>query len=197
FAARAAAIAAFVRNGGGLLGFTNDVTNPYAYLSGFGTFTTNVGLQYSNITPTAAGAALGITDALDQDVEFFHDQYLTFPAGFQVLATNAGQTAGNTTPITRPVGTIGTAAAIGGLNIGATSGVVAGGSAVRVTELARTGFCLQNVFTNPLDREVVPEVLNLGVAANGTTFPNPCGGFATVNVVPANPIDNAADETRV
>jgi hypothetical protein len=115
--ARQFAIASFVDNRGGLIGFTSDFPNPYAYLGLFGTFTTNIGLQYSNITPTEAGLAVGITDALDQDVEFWHDEYLTFPAQFQVLATNAGQIPGNTTPRTRPAGTIGNAASIGGVSV--------------------------------------------------------------------------------
>ncbi|MFN2393165.1 MAG: carboxypeptidase-like regulatory domain-containing protein, partial [Pyrinomonadaceae bacterium] len=124
FAARQFAIASFVDRDGGLLGFTNDFANPYAYLMGFGTFTTRIGLQYSNITPTAAGIAVGITDALDQDTEFWHDEYLTFPANFQVLATNAGQTPANDAAVAagtvlrdRPPGTIGNAAAIGGISV--------------------------------------------------------------------------------
>ena len=114
---RSSAITNFINGGGGLLAFTaNGFPNPYGYLSEFGTFTVNTGVQYQNITPTAAGLAIGITDALDQDFEFWHDEYLTFPFFFQVLATNQGLSPGNTTPVTRP-GTIGAAAAIGGLRI--------------------------------------------------------------------------------
>ena len=85
---RASDIAVFVNSGGGLLGFSQPgLTNPYAYVSGLGDFTQNTGLQYSDITPTAAGLAVGISDVLD--LCCWHDQYLTYPDFFEVLATNA------------------------------------------------------------------------------------------------------------
>jgi hypothetical protein len=86
-AARAADIAAHVNNGGGLLGFSSDFPNAYAYLAGVGSFSANTGLSFSDITPTAAGTAIGITDALD--ICCWHDEFSAFPPFLQVLATNA------------------------------------------------------------------------------------------------------------
>jgi Bacterial Ig-like domain (group 1) len=98
--ARQADVAAFVNGGGGLLGFTSDFANPYAYLGGVGAFTATTGLGYDNITATPAGSAIGITDALD--VCCWHDEFTAFPAFLSVLATNAAT---------------GQPAAIGGANV--------------------------------------------------------------------------------
>lgn len=76
-------IANFVNNQhGGLLGFSQtDLTNSYAYLGGIGTFTSNIGLNYNNITPTPGGLGIGITED-DFDVSFWHDEYTAFPDFF-------------------------------------------------------------------------------------------------------------------
>ena len=80
-------IAAFINNGGGLLGFSQTgFTNPYAYLASVGAFIVNTGLAYDNITPTTEGNAIGITDALD--ICCWHDEYVTFPTFLNLLATN-------------------------------------------------------------------------------------------------------------
>jgi hypothetical protein len=84
---RKADIAAFVNGGGGLLGFVNDFPQPYAYLGDVGSFDVQTLLEYNDITPTAFGLGLGITNALD--VSFWHDEYLRFPSFLSVLATNA------------------------------------------------------------------------------------------------------------
>lgn len=96
--ARGPDIAAFINNGGGLLGFSQTgFVSPYAYLGGIGGFTVETGLSYENIVPTADGLAIGITDALD--VCCWHDTYTTFPSFLKVLATvgpdedNAGDVA--------------------------------------------------------------------------------------------------------
>jgi hypothetical protein len=88
---KAPAVAAFVNGGGGVLGFSSvQLTTPYGYLGNIGTFTFgDVGNQ-DNITPTAAGLAIGITDALD--ICCWHDSYITFPAFLNVLATYPGVT---------------------------------------------------------------------------------------------------------
>jgi PKD repeat protein len=104
-AGRQADVAAFINNGGGLLGFSAtgfrfQSPSSYAYLAGLGSFTFSFPPQYRNITPTPEGAAIGITDALD--VCCWHDQYETFPSFLRVLATNAAT---------------GKAAAIGGGNV--------------------------------------------------------------------------------
>jgi hypothetical protein len=99
FAARQADVAAHVNNGGGLFGLASDFSNPYAYLAGVGSFTFSTGLSYSDITPTAAGSAIGITNALD--ICCWHDEYARFPNFLGVLATYPG----------------GGAAAIGGANV--------------------------------------------------------------------------------
>lgn len=100
-AARQPDIAAFVNGGGGLVGFSSSgFGNPYAYLGGVGAFTFAFPPQYSDITPTAEGLAVGITDALD--VCCWHDEYTAFPSFLKVLATNAAT---------------GNAAAVGGANV--------------------------------------------------------------------------------
>ncbi|WP_053075038.1 hypothetical protein [Ornithinibacillus californiensis] len=100
-ATRQSDIANFVNNGGGLIGFSQTgFINPYAYLAIVGTFTVNINLSYDNITPTAAGMSIGISD--DLDICCWHDEYVTFPSFLSVLATN---------PIT------GNASAIGGQSV--------------------------------------------------------------------------------
>lgn len=107
-AARAAGIAAFVNGGGGLLGFSaDDLTNPYGYLGTIGAFTFGFPAQYDNVTATAAGLAVGITNT-NLDVCCWHDEYTAFPAFLQVLATN------NNT---------GNAAAIGGASVVIVQGI--------------------------------------------------------------------------
>jgi hypothetical protein len=81
--------AAFVNNGGGLLGFTSDFTlsEPYGYVAGLGAFDieANVDPPYRNITPVGSDAEeLGITDALD--VCCWHDVFTDFPDYLEVLA---------------------------------------------------------------------------------------------------------------
>lgn len=81
--ARAGDIAVHINGGGGLLGFSSCALQvPYGYLGGAVT----CGAVFDgNITPTAAGLAVGITDALD--VCCWHDNYITFPPFLSVLAT--------------------------------------------------------------------------------------------------------------
>lgn len=85
---RSADIADFVDGGGGILGFTQSgFSDPYLYLGGIGGFTATVGLNYQDITSTAEGTALGITDALD--VCCWHDEFTAYPSFLMPLATNA------------------------------------------------------------------------------------------------------------
>lgn len=83
--ARAADVAAFVNAGGGLLGFS-DVGHPtpFGYLAGVGAFDFNF-FDYQDISPTADGNAVGITDALD--VCCWHNTFTKFPGFLNVLAT--------------------------------------------------------------------------------------------------------------
>ena len=112
-ATRRTDVATFVNTGGGLLGFSQSgLTTLYPYIEGFGVFTFNTELSYTDITPTPAGQAIGITDALD--VIAWHDEYLTFPTFLGILATNAAS---------------GNPAAIGG------SSVVIG-SAIRINDVS-------------------------------------------------------------
>lgn len=84
--ARGPNIAAFINNGGGLLGFSQTgFDSPYAYLGGIGAFMVETELSYEDIAPTADGLAIGITDQLD--VCCWHDTYTTFPSFLKVLAT--------------------------------------------------------------------------------------------------------------
>ena len=83
--ARQSDIADFVNNGGGLLGLSSDFgPAAYAYMSGVGAFTTTTLQNYADITPTPAGLAIGITNALD--ICCWHDVFNTFPSFLQVLA---------------------------------------------------------------------------------------------------------------
>ncbi len=81
---RQADVAGFVNGGGGLLGFSSDLVTPYGYIAALGSFTFGSVFD-DDITPTAAGSAIGITDALD--VCCWHDSYLTFPSFMDSLAT--------------------------------------------------------------------------------------------------------------
>lgn len=103
--ARSADVAAFVNGGGGLLGFSSDFpTNPYGYIALVSPVTVTND-DYSDITPTPEGLAIGITDALD--VSAWHQTFTTFPPFLQVLATNNSQGTPN----------FGEAAAIGGQQV--------------------------------------------------------------------------------
>lgn len=94
-------IANYVNSGRGLIGFSSDFgLSSYAYLAGVGQFTVLTNQSYFDITPTPAGAAVGITNALD--VCCWHDIYQIFPNFLVVLAT--------VTPTTQ-------AAAIGGAEV--------------------------------------------------------------------------------
>lgn len=87
--ARGADVADFVNGGGGLFGLTQaGLSNPYGYLGVIGTFTVDTNNNYDDITPTAEGAAVGVTDALD--VFAWHDYYDVFPSFLTVLAIDAG-----------------------------------------------------------------------------------------------------------
>jgi Ca2+-binding RTX toxin-like protein len=85
-------VAAFVNAGGGLLGFSSVFTpsatdaGPYDYLTVIGSFVL-INESYSDITPTADGMAIGITD--DLDVSAWHQTFDVYPSFLKVLATNA------------------------------------------------------------------------------------------------------------
>lgn len=82
---RSVGIANFVNGGGALLGLSSfGLTNPYGYLGGIGSFVAS-SVGEDNITPTAAGLAMGITNSLD--VCCWHDAYQTYPAFLSILAT--------------------------------------------------------------------------------------------------------------
>jgi len=85
---RSADVANFINGGGGLLGFSSCALNsPYGYLGSIGGVTCVTPPQFSDITPTPAGAATGISNALD--VCCWHDEYSVFPGFLGVLATNS------------------------------------------------------------------------------------------------------------
>ncbi len=82
---RSGDIAGFINGGGGLLGFSStQLTTPYGYLGALGSFTSGLPPQQDQITPTAEGLAIGVTDALDGCC--WHDSYLTFPSFLDILA---------------------------------------------------------------------------------------------------------------
>lgn len=87
--ARSADIATFVEGGGGLLGFTQSgLLTPYRYLGGIDQgFVATTGLEFEDITASAEGNTVGLTDALD--VCCWHDEFTAFPSFLRPLATNA------------------------------------------------------------------------------------------------------------
>ncbi len=83
---RAPEFARFVNGGGAVFGTSQaGLRSPYGYL-GPDFFVYNFPPQFDAITPTAAGLALGITNVFDTCC--WHDEYVAFPAYFDVLATN-------------------------------------------------------------------------------------------------------------
>jgi cell division septation protein DedD len=90
--ARAADIAAHVNAGGGLISFANcRLDNPYAYMGAVGAVTCSTPpFGYTNISATAAGTAVGITDALDAGP--WHDVFETYPSFLEILATDVDGT---------------------------------------------------------------------------------------------------------
>lgn len=100
--ARAADIAGFVNTGGALFGLSQaGLSTPYGYLGTIGSFTSAFPPQYADVTATAAGMAVGITNT-NMDVCCWHDTFPAFPSFLQVLAFHAGN---------------GQAAALGGANV--------------------------------------------------------------------------------
>lgn len=90
--ARSGDVAAFVNNGGGLLGFSSGFAiNQYGYMGTVGAITTQTGLSYEDITTTPDGQAAGLNDS-SLDVCCWHDKYLTFPSFLTPLAYEAGTT---------------------------------------------------------------------------------------------------------
>lgn len=87
---RSGDVASFVDNGGGLFGSSqDDFTNSWAYISDIGSFSTNTGLSYSDVTPTTAGNNIGIHDP-DLDLCCWHDTFEAWPGFLDVLAWRAG-----------------------------------------------------------------------------------------------------------
>lgn len=84
---RAADIADFVNNGGGLIGLTQTgFASPYLYLGGIGGFTAISGLEFDDITVLPAGLEVGLSD--DLDVCCWHDEFIEFPSFLSALAVN-------------------------------------------------------------------------------------------------------------
>ncbi len=105
-------IAAFVNNGGGLMGSSQDgLTNYWGYIGGLNTFEVITGLGYSSITPTSAGEDVGITTP-EMNVCCWHDTFTAAPGFLDVLAWRAGYGDGSATADEIPEGH--QAAAIGG-----------------------------------------------------------------------------------
>ena len=110
--ARANDVATHVNNGGGLIGFSScALTTPYGYLGTVGVVSCALS-EHDNITPTPAGLAIGITDALD--ICCWHDNYTAFPSFLDVLATDNGLFGGGGT---------GRPSALGGAQVIITQGI--------------------------------------------------------------------------
>ncbi|MCP5043977.1 MAG: hypothetical protein GY944_23360 [bacterium] len=85
--ARAGDIATHVNSGGGLFGLTQSgLTTKFGYVGDLGGFTVS-NTSFSQISPTAVGTSLGIS-ATNLDICCWHNEFLTFPAFLDVLATN-------------------------------------------------------------------------------------------------------------
>lgn len=85
---RASELASHVQAGGGLIGMEQaNMPFPYAYLAQIFLFQAG-GVAYSNVTPTAQGAALGITDT-NLDFCCWHNTFTVFPPYLTPLAINA------------------------------------------------------------------------------------------------------------
>lgn len=158
-AGRAADVANFVNGGGGLLGLSsNQLATPYGYLTALGAFTFASPAQFSNITPTPAGLAIGITNLLD--VCCWHDEYITFPGFLDVLATNA---------------TTGNPCAIGGQQVIIVQGIVVtptAGTACVGTNYIVTATVADNLGNPVVGTNVAFDVIagpNTGVSGNGVT----------------------------
>lgn len=78
-------IAAFVNNGGGILGFSSDFPNPYAYMGAIANFSVVTGQGYDAILPNSDGLAIGITSQLN--VCCWHDEFSNYPSFLKPLAT--------------------------------------------------------------------------------------------------------------
>lgn len=88
---RAADVAEFVNDGGGLFASSQTgLTNAWGFIGQIGAFETLTNLSYDTITPTAAGADIGITTALN--VCCWHDVFTQHPAFLEVLAYQSGTT---------------------------------------------------------------------------------------------------------
>jgi hypothetical protein len=83
--ARASDVSAFICNGGSIFVSVEGLTNSYSFLPGVGVTGNNA--NYTDITPTAAGFAIGITN-VNLDNGPWHGTFATFPAYLQILATN-------------------------------------------------------------------------------------------------------------
>lgn len=109
-------VAAFVCGGGAVFGSANDVSPAYGYITGVGNITT-ANMDYGDITATAAGNAVSISNT-NVDSGPWHTTFTSFPPFLQVLATDA-QT--------------GKIAAIGGASVGTTAAAYT---------LPKTQYCL-------------------------------------------------------
>lgn len=165
---RQADVKAFVNSGGGLLGFSGFFDKPYPYLLGFGSFSFSFN-DYEDITPTAEGAALGITDGLDGCC--WHDQYTSYPSYFKVLATDAIS---------------GEAAVVGGAEVIITDEICTDGIDNDNDGLIDTQDpeCLVPTATPTATPTVTPTVTNTPIPPTATCTPVPPTPTSTCTVTP-------------
>lgn len=82
-------VAAFVNDGGGLLGKTQTgLTNAWAYADPLRVFDTRTGLSYSSIDMTSHGEELGLTESGMSGWCCWHDTFVEFPDIYDVIALN-------------------------------------------------------------------------------------------------------------
>jgi hypothetical protein len=126
-------IAAFINDGGGLLGKTQDgMSNPFGYVGPLGTFEPS-SASFSSIKVTQAGLDLGLTQNGMDGWCCYHEVFDTFPDFMDVLITHDGGGVHQ-----------GKAAAIGGVNVVVPTGI----------ELAPTSASLEVGETHTLQAKV-------------------------------------------
>ncbi len=172
-ATRAADLALHVKGGGGLFGLTQgELTNPYAYLGNVGAFSIREvppggslpsGALYDNVTATAEGAVLGISDT-NLDGCCWHNVFTNFPSFLSVLAT-ASDTA-----------YAGQAAMLGGAKvvIAPSTGRMTGGG---TTTAGRNG--VTHAFTLHCDPNQGPNQLQVNWSRNSFHLTSLAGGKCT------------------
>jgi hypothetical protein len=166
---RAFELVDLVNGGGGLIGFSQDgLSTQYAYMGDFGTFVGQGVPQFSDITPTPEGEAVGITSAAFDGQCCWHDEFTEWPSFLQVLATHTST---------------GEAIALGGFDVAIPTGCVLEPAALSIavgdpyTATARATEGGSPAVGIPVVFEVI-DGPNAGLTGNATTDANGAATFS-------------------